>query len=159
THHPPGASAMREEDLLRFRWIADPRISPDGTQIAFTLVRIDVDEDEYRTDVWLASVPGDGKPAAAPRALTFDGFSMKPRWSPDGSLLAFARRPESGKPPHLFVLPLAGGEARQLTKLEKGAASPAWSPDGKQIAFLSGHDPELDTPEKKKPKREPARVV
>ena len=150
---------MREEDLLRFRWIADPRISPDGTQIAFTLVRIDVEEDEYRTDLWLALVPADGRPAAPPRPLTFDGFSMQPRWAPDGSQLAFVRRPESGKPPQLLVLPLAGGEARALTKLEKGAGSPAWSPDGKQIAFLSGHDPELDTPEKKKPKREPARVV
>ena len=45
---------MREDELLRFRWIADPQISPDGRTIAFTLVRIDADEDEYRTDLWLA---------------------------------------------------------------------------------------------------------
>ena len=31
---------MREDDLLKFRWIADPRISPDGTRVAFTLVRV-----------------------------------------------------------------------------------------------------------------------
>ena len=150
---------MREEDLLRFRWIADPQISPDGTRIAFTLVRVEVDEDEYRTDLWLATVPAAGTPTEAPRALTFDGFSAQPRWSPDGSMLAFVRKPETSKPGQLYVLPLAGGEARALTSLEKGASSPAWAPDGKRLAFLSGHDPELDTPEKKKPKHEPARVV
>jgi len=151
---------MREDDLLRFRWIADPRISPDGSRIAFTLVRIDATEDEYRTDLWIADVPAAGATPVAPRPLTFDGYSAQPRWSPDGTRLAFARRPaEAGKPPQLFVLPLTGGEARAITSLEKGASSPAWSPDGTRIAFTSGHDPAKDTPEAKKPKHEPARVV
>ncbi len=150
---------MRAEDLLKFRWIADPQISPDGTRVAFTLVRVDADEDEYRTDLWLAEVPRPGTAPDVPRALTFDGRSSQPRWSPDGGTLAFARKPEPGKPPQLHVLPLAGGEARALTKLEKGAASPAWSPDGRRLAFVSGHDPVTDTPERKKPKHEPARVV
>src|SRR6185503_10511122 len=132
---------MREDDLLRFRWIADPRISPDGTRIAFTLVRIEAAEDEYRTDLWIADVPAAGGAPVAPRQLTFDGYSVQPRWSPDGKQLAFARRPaEAGKPTQLFVLPLTGGEARALTSLEKGASSPAWSPDGTRIAFTSGHD-------------------
>ena len=56
---------MREDDLLKLRWIADPQISPDGSRIAFTLVRVDPDEDEYRTDLWLANVPG-----AAPDRVT-----------------------------------------------------------------------------------------
>src|SRR5712692_4228880 len=110
---------MRADDLLKFRWIADPRISPDGTRIAFTLVRVDADEDEYRTDLWLVSVPTAGTAAEAPRALTFDGRSAQPRWSPDGTRLAFTRRAESAKPPQLYVLPLAGGEAQVLTTLEK----------------------------------------
>ncbi len=150
---------MREEDLLRFRWIADPRISPDGTRVAFTLVRVDADEDDYRTDLWLADLPAAGAPPTTPRALTHDGRSAQPRWSPDGTQLAFVRRSETVKVTQLHVLPLAGGEARALTKLEKGASSPAWSPDGARLAFLSGHDPAVDTPEKKKPKHEPARVV
>jgi dipeptidyl aminopeptidase/acylaminoacyl peptidase len=154
---------VREDDLLKFRWIADPRISPDGTRVAFTLVRVDADEDEYRTDLWIADVPvsGGSAPGAttpSPRALTFDGRSAQPRWSPDGSALAFVRRAEGAKP-QLHVLPLAGGEARALTKLEKGVSSPAWSPDGKRIAFLSGHDPDRDLEGAKKPKHEPARVV
>jgi dipeptidyl aminopeptidase/acylaminoacyl peptidase len=150
---------MREADLLRFRWIADPRISPDGRRVAFTLVAADAEEDDYRTDLWLAEVPAAGQAAPAPRALTFDGRSSQPRWSPDGTRLAFVRKPEATKPPQLAVLPLTGGEARVLTSFEKGAHSPAWSPDGTRLAFLSGHDPAKDVPERKKPKHEPARVV
>ena len=149
---------MREDDLLKFRWIADPRISPDGSRVAFTLVRIDAEEDEYRTDLWLANIPTPTAAPETPRALTFDGRSAQPRWSPDGGSLAFVRRAEGAKP-QLHVLPLAGGEARALTKFEKGVSSPAWSPDGRRLAFLSGHDPERDVEGAKKPKHEPARVV
>ena len=151
---------MLEQDVLRFRWIADPRISPDGASIAFTLVRVDAAEDEYRTDLWLARVPAPGANPEPPRPLTHDGRSSQPRWSPDGTRLAFVRRPaEAGKPGQLHLLPLAGGEARALTTLAKGAHSPAWSPDGTRLAFLSGHDPVRDAADAKPPKHEPARVV
>ena len=57
---------MREDDLLKFRWIADPRISPDGTCIAFTLVRVDTESDEYRTDLWLGDRSRAGAAPAPP---------------------------------------------------------------------------------------------
>ena len=150
---------MREEDLLRFQWIADPRISPDGSRIAFTLVSVDAEADEYRTNLWLCDVPAaDGAPAP-PRPLTFGGRDSQPRWSPDGSTLAFVRKPNAEDLAQVHLLPLAGGEPRPLTSLKGGASSPAWSPDGRRIAFVSGHNPAVDTPERKKPKHDPARVV
>jgi dipeptidyl aminopeptidase/acylaminoacyl peptidase len=150
---------MHEEDLLRFEWIADPRISPDGTRVAYTRVTVDAEEDEYRTNLWLADVPASGGSPAPPRQLTFGGRDGQPRWSPDGSSLAFVRKPDAKEPGQVHVLPLAGGEARALTKLKGGASAPAWSPDGTRIAFLSGHNPALDVPDYKAPKHEPARVV
>jgi dipeptidyl aminopeptidase/acylaminoacyl peptidase len=150
---------MREEDLLRFEWIADPRISPDGTLVAYTRVTVDADEDEYRTHLWLAEVPADGHAAPAARQLTFGGRDSQPRWSPDGRSLAFVRKSDAKEPGQLHVLPLAGGEARAVTSLKGGASSPAWSPDGSRLAFLSGHNPAIDVPDYKAPKHEPARVV
>lgn len=150
---------MREEDLLRFEWIADPRISPDGSRIAFTRVSIDPDADEYRTNLWLQDVPVAGAAPAPPRALTYGGRDAQPRWSPDGTRLAFVRRTSAEADAQVHVLPLSGGEARAITSLKGGCSAPAWSPDGTRLAFLSGHDPSRDTPDRKKPKHEPGRLV
>ena len=145
---------MQEEDLLRLVWIADPRVSPDGSRVAFTRVWVDAEAEDYRTQVWLAE-----SPSGRVRPLTSGSLDSQPRWSADGRWLAFVRKPEASKPGQIFVLPTDGGEASPLTALEGGASEPAWSPDGKRIAFLSPHHPELDLPGKKKPAHEPARVV
>ena len=147
---------MREEDLLRFEWIADPRISPDGRWVAFTRVRVDAEADEYRTSLWL--IPTEGG-AQEPRALTFGNWDSQPRWSPDGTMLAFVRKAEAEKPGQLYLLPMAGGEPRRLTDLPKAVCEPAWSPDGERLAFLSGTNPALDSADEKKPKHEPGRIV
>lgn len=150
---------MREEDLLRFEWVADPQISPDGTRIAFTRVSVDAEADQYRTRLWLIDAdPLDGIPRE-PRPLTFGDRDSQPRWSPDGTMLAFVRASDPEKPGQLHVLPMTGGEPRRLTDLEKGAAEPAWSPDGTRLAFTSGTNPGLDLPDRVKPKHAPARVV
>ncbi|HET7224933.1 MAG TPA: S9 family peptidase [Candidatus Eisenbacteria bacterium] len=145
---------MREQDLLKLVWVADPQISPDGSRVLFTRVAVDADADEYVTSVWLADVEHDEV-----RALTYGRGDSQPRWSPDGRRVAFIRSPGPKQPGQLAVLPLEGGEARVLTTLAKGASEPAWSPDGARIAFLSGTNPQLDSSENKKPKHEPARVV
>jgi dipeptidyl aminopeptidase/acylaminoacyl peptidase len=152
---------MRAEDLLKFVWVADPQISPDGTKIAFTRVHVDEEEDEYRTSIWLIET---GAPeGTAPRALTTGPFDSQPRWAPDGSRLAFVRRKaskEPGEAAQLCVLPMTGGEPATLTLLKKGASAPAWSPDGTRIAFLSETNPALDDDlARKKPKNEPGRIV
>jgi dipeptidyl aminopeptidase/acylaminoacyl peptidase len=147
---------MREKDLLRVVWIADPALSPDGSRIAWVRVAIDPAADRYVTSLW--TMPASG---GTPRALTFGEGDSQPRWSPDGTRLAFVRSPEAGKPAQLCVLPMGGGEAIRLTDLPKGAGSPAWSPDGRRLAFTSATNLALDTPEAEanKPKNPPGRIV
>ena len=45
---------MTEKDLFSFVWIADPQISPDGSQVAFVRVTVDEKKDAYDTALWLA---------------------------------------------------------------------------------------------------------
>jgi dipeptidyl aminopeptidase/acylaminoacyl peptidase len=131
----PARRPIAETDLFRFVWIADPRISPDGKRIAFVRVTVDAKHDGYETALWIVDAePSDGT-GAGPRPLTAGPRDTAPRWSPDGRRLAFVRH--AGKEDQLYLLPLDGGEARQLTNLPGGASSPAWSPDGKTLAFLS----------------------
>lgn len=127
---------ITEHDLMAFVWTADPQISPDGTQVAFTRVVVNKAKDDYETSLWL--VPSTG--AAAPRPLTAGPRDTSPRWSPDGKTLAFVRAPErDGKtqPAQVYAMPLAGGEAIAVTNLPRGASGPVWSPDGARIAFSS----------------------
>jgi len=61
-----------------------------------------------------------------------------PRWSPDGSRIAFtASRP--GKPQKIFLVSSAGGNAQELLPEERIETDPAWSPDGNSLCF--GREP------------------
>jgi dipeptidyl aminopeptidase/acylaminoacyl peptidase len=133
------------EDLFRLRFVGDPRVSPDGARVAFVTTTLDEERNDYRSRIWLVAADGSGEP----RPLTSGtGKDTSPRWSPDGRRLAFVSdreptvRPEglaAGDPakPQIWVLDLAGGEARQVTAAKQGAADPAWSPDGRQLVFTA----------------------
>ncbi len=139
----------RPEDLYRLSVPFDPRLSPDGRLVAFTVKRTAIGRDGYRYAIWLAATDGSG-PA---RQVTLGSRADRhPRFSPDGRTLAFISdrrlqveeepdRPKEAKDrldcDQLFLLPLDGGEARRLTDLPRGVTDVAWAPDGRSLAVLS----------------------
>jgi dipeptidyl aminopeptidase/acylaminoacyl peptidase len=134
--HAASQRSITETDLFKFTWIADPQISPDGVTVAF--VRVTVNEKENRYETSIFAVPTSG--AEAPRRLTSGIRDTSPRWAPDGKRLALVRSIEkNGKPQpgQIYLLNMAGGEARPITTLTTGASAPVWSPDGKTLAFNS----------------------
>ena len=121
------------EDVYELAWAGDPRISPDGSTVAFTVTRIDREANDYRSAIYLA--PADR--STPPRRLTSgEKRDGSPRWSPDGHELAFASN-RDGDCSQLYVLPLRGGEARRLTNTKESVREPAWSPDGTRLAFVA----------------------
>lgn len=126
-------------DLRHLVSVSDPRISPDGKQIAFVVSRPDWKKDKSRPEIDLVDVAG-GKP----RALTWHRTGVSsPRWSPDGSRLAFLARDDKTKKPQIYVMPMNGGDAVRVTHNKQGVDEFAWSPDGKRIAFIA-EDPPAD---------------
>ncbi len=129
--HPVGLP-----DLCRFRLVGDPQLSPDGRRVAFTQVEFDTEMNGYRSAVWVAEADG-----SACRRVTWGSKAKgggarerRPRWSPDGSRLAFLSD-RSGEP-QIWVLDLAaGGEARQV--LTRSALSFSWSPDGRSFVAVA----------------------
>jgi len=109
---------VRPRDLYSLRTVVDPQISPDGKQVAYVVTWSDKDADETRMSVYLA--PLDGRAPA--RRFTQGNKDHTPRWSPDRRYLGFVS--DRGEKNQLFVAPLGGGEARQVTKARHGISSP-----------------------------------
>src|SRR5215510_5796074 len=150
------ARGMIPGDLTRIRVATDPQISPDGRQVAFVVTTLSEERDEYLSNIWLVEAAG-----GTPRRFTAGPLrDTAPRWSPDGSRLAFVSERDPKKKGQLYVMPVQGGEPIRLTDLRNGVAAPEWSPDGTRLAFVSrvGGWQEPDSEEEKRKSR-PARVI
>jgi dipeptidyl aminopeptidase/acylaminoacyl peptidase len=87
--------------------------------------------------------------AQAKHPFTFEDMMAlqrvgEPQVSPDGRWVAFSAvkvdLKANTRTPHLWIVPVAGGEARQLTSGMSGEDRPRWSPDGKQLAYISSQE-------------------
>ncbi|MHA6288201.1 prolyl oligopeptidase family serine peptidase [Maricaulis sp. CAU 1757] len=129
------AQPLQPADIFRLEAAADPRISPDGTRIAYIRRSNDIRNDETLEAVWLVEVDG----TAHRPLLTEPGTASLPRWSPDGARLAYLHQLDSTTT--LRVFEPATGAHRSITTLEIGPGEMAWSPDGSRLAvaaFLPG---------------------
>lgn len=121
------AAASAQTKLLRF---------PDiyGDKVAFT----------YGGDLWIASTAG----GLATRLTAHPGVELFAKFSPDGKWIAFTGQYDGDE--QVFVIPMTGGEPKQLTFYPaRGPLTPrwgydnqvyGWTPDGKSVVFRSQRD-------------------
>ena len=147
---------MAARDLTRIHFLSDPQVAPDGGAVAFVVTTLSEEKDEYLSNIWLVDGAG-GEPR---RFTTGPRRDTAPRWSPDGSRLAFVSEREAKKKGQLYVMPIRGGEPTRLTDLRNGVSAPEWSPDGTHLAFVARvggwQEPEA---EEEKGKSRPPRVI
>jgi dipeptidyl aminopeptidase/acylaminoacyl peptidase len=138
---PPAATARRTlvpDDIFNLRTVRDPRVSPDGAWVAYTVSRLDREADRGDTDVYMIPAAG----GAAIRLTTSPKAESRPRWSPDGRYLAFLSSRE-GEHTQVWLLDRRGGEAVRLTSYDASVSDLAWSPDSTRLALVVG-DPDPD---------------
>jgi len=129
--------AFTLEDLYRVKGISDLMLAPDGHTLIFTLAISDLPRAKRTSRIWAMDTDGSNA-----RPLTQGEVDSSARFSPDGKQIAFVRT--KGTDTNLFLLPLAGGEPRQLTNISTGVSDPRWSPNGKWIAFSTDVYPECN---------------
>jgi dipeptidyl aminopeptidase/acylaminoacyl peptidase len=117
-------------DYYKLTFLADPRLSPDGRRVAFTVTTVVEDKDRRHSEIWMAAADGT---APAYRYTSPSTEASSPAWSPDGSLLAFASRREGSEDDIWFLRTGApGGEAFQIKGVH---GSPTFSRDGRWLLF------------------------
>jgi len=125
------AARFQIENVGKIVRLSDPQISPDGKSIALVVSRTNFDEDRYDPELVLIDVS-----TRMQRVLTRGRRGLgQARWSPDGSRLAFLAAAD-GKS-QIFVMPMNGGDAWQLTKSGTGIQQFAWRPGRDEIAYVA----------------------
>jgi len=147
------------EDLARLVRIGDPQVAPDGRSVVIVVSRPNYDDNRYDSELVLVDVS-----TGAQRILTRDRRQLgHPRWSPTGDRLAFLAEGVKNKPVgdkggaaksapaapgddsgrrQIFLMPMNGGDALQVTNAPEGVQQLAWRPDGGAIAYVSADEPQ-----------------
>ncbi len=128
------------DDFAKITTVSDPQISPDGKSVACIVSRPNLEQDRSDRELILIDIS-----SGSPHILTHDRKGVgSPRWSPEGDRLAFQAVDSAAKDPkvQLFVMPMAGGEAKKITDAPTGVEQFAWRPNGQEIAYVSSDEPE-----------------
>lgn len=119
------------EEVISLESVSNPKISPDGSDVVYQVRKTDWEKNEYDTEIWLS------KNRQKPFQLTNtkEGSSSNPKWSPDGKWISFVAK--RGDKTQIHVIRTEGGEAIQVTHMDKNIYGYEWSSDGHQILFIT----------------------
>jgi dipeptidyl aminopeptidase/acylaminoacyl peptidase len=143
----PAQRLLTVDDVYQEHEIAEPRCSPDGKWVAYTVNSLDKDSDKGITHIWMSAWSGGEE-----LELTYGAESESaPAWSPDGKYLSFtSARPGKAKGSQVWAMDRRGGEARQLTNLKNFTIlSYDWSPDSKRLLLVLREKDEAEEEEDK----------
>lgn len=122
---------MKPEHLSLLKSVSAPTLHPEGGRAVVAVTRPDFTADAYVGQLWEVPLNGRG-----PRRFTRGFKDSSPKFSPDGTMLAFLRTAPGGRP-QLHVVEATGGEPVPLTDQKLGVSEFAWSPDSHALAFTA----------------------
>lgn len=146
-----GKKLLTAMDLLRINGVGNPRISPDGSRVVYTVSEIKMEKDkEWKqvTQIWVVPTSG----GHARQFTRGDKSASQPEWSPDGSMIAFLSDREKDGERQVWMMLADGGEAWSVTSHKGGVSGFHFSPDGKRLVLTATDQPNKDEEDRRKVK-------
>jgi len=142
----PDKRLIRAEDVFRMQTISNPRLSPDGKWILYSLSKVDSAKDKYESKLYMVSISGEETVQ-----LTEDTKGAgQANWSPDNKYISFITRSKSDETSsQVFLMNRKGGEPVQLTNIKGEIQGYKWFPDGKKLLMEIRESNTADTAKSK----------
>jgi Tol biopolymer transport system component len=110
-----------------------PALSPDGKRIVFTSARM-FSNTFAVFELYIMDVDGGNLQRLTTSPEMTWGYNVYPRWSPDGTRIAFIRSINDGVA-HVFLMNADGSDMHQVTSGDLNDLGVSWSPDGRHLAI------------------------
>ena len=121
---------LTPELLWKLGRVSKPVLSPDGTQMVFTITYYNIEEDKGYRDLYIQSTTG-----GEIRQLTHTAESeFAPQWRPDGKRIAFLLN--DGKATNIWEIEPTGKGKRQVSRTKEDLSGFLYSPDGKKLLYI-----------------------
>jgi dipeptidyl aminopeptidase/acylaminoacyl peptidase len=141
------APPFQRMDVFGLEWVEDPQIAPDGSRIVYVRRGMDIMTDRRTAALWMMNADGTNHVKLTDR----DANESSPRWSPDGTRIAFTSSDEADGS-EVYVHWVGENRTAKITQLANSPGGLAWSPDGTRLAFTMHVDapaPQFVTPPSK----------
>ncbi|MFZ1731816.1 MAG: S9 family peptidase [Bacteroidota bacterium] len=124
------------EEMYRMGRVSDPQIAPDGLNVLYVVTYYSLETNKSNSDIWKTDI--DGKNAV--QLTTEPKGDSHPRWSPDGSSIAFISSRENG--PQIWMMNPDGSAQKRITNISTGIDGFDWTPTGTHFLYTSSVYPD-----------------
>lgn len=134
----PRPHVFTAKDMASLDRLSDPRVSPDGRYVLYSVRTMDYPANKAAMSLWVADL----KAKIAPRRLKIsDGGASSGRWSADGKAIYFTSG-RAGGAEQVFRTDVTGETATQVTKAPFDVLAYKVAPDGKTIVVAQAVFPD-----------------
>ncbi len=134
--HAESVEVLTSEHIAKLRMVTTAKMSPDGQHIAYTLSvpRMPFEDDDGGawTELHVVDLQGNARPFVTGHVKV-----ASVDWTPDGRGLSFLAKRGDDEHKSLYVIPIDGGEAKNILTHSTDISSYSWSADGQRVAFIA----------------------